>query len=195
MEIDRGHRFHGNFMNCNKKWLNIIFVMRTNVVVAKLICPSLTKCHDRATVSPQWSLLSKDASYGHDLYPRSACSGELMPASITGSRIVARPAHCSITMRMWRAGKCNLWLSVMSPLNYFDVLAVIRNVTVSLWCSTATRPASSESTSSWPPVVMTILYLAVPGTNLCKYKFSQELCRTGSPHVTGPPSQGLAAPW
>lgn len=38
--------------------------MRTNIVVAKLRCPSLTKYrHVRATVSPQRSLLSKDGTH------------------------------------------------------------------------------------------------------------------------------------
>lgn len=38
--------------------------MRTNIVVAKLRCPSLTKFrHVRATASPQRSLLSKDGTH------------------------------------------------------------------------------------------------------------------------------------
>lgn len=49
-------------MNLNTKFIkfNIIFVMRTNIAVAKLRCPSLTN----ATVSPQLSLLSKDETHG-----------------------------------------------------------------------------------------------------------------------------------
>ncbi|GKN25791.1 hypothetical protein MS5451_08140 [Klebsiella pneumoniae] len=43
---------------------NIIYIMRTHVVVAKLRCPSLTQIrHVRATVSPQRSLLSKDETH------------------------------------------------------------------------------------------------------------------------------------
>lgn len=46
---------------------NIIYIMRTYVVVAKLRCPSLTKYrHVRATVSPQRSLLSKIVSQSKD---------------------------------------------------------------------------------------------------------------------------------
>lgn len=38
--------------------------MRTNIVIAKLRCPSLTKYrHVRATVSPQRSLLPKDETH------------------------------------------------------------------------------------------------------------------------------------
>ena len=46
---------------------NIIYIMRTHVVVAKLRCPSLTQIrHVRATVSPQRSLISKIVSQSKD---------------------------------------------------------------------------------------------------------------------------------
>lgn len=45
---------------------NIIYIMRTHVVVAKLRYPPLTNRHVRATVLPQRSLLSKIASQSKD---------------------------------------------------------------------------------------------------------------------------------